>query len=59
MSLRIERCILLAFGLYIELNDFENCINDSEEAIKIEPLFIKAYYRKAVGEFNLGMLENA
>lgn len=37
---------------HLELGNFENCIQDCDEAIKIEPSFVKSYIRKGNALFN-------
>ena len=36
------------------MNKYQLCIDDCVEALKIDENFVKAYYRKALGEYNLG-----
>ena len=43
----------------LELLMFEECIADCNQAIKIEPAFIKSYFRKARAEINQQKLSDA
>ena len=39
---------------FFKLNQFEKCISDCEEALKIDSVYTKAYFRMALSKFNLG-----
>ena len=44
---------------YLEMGLFEECIADCNEAMKIDPMFPKSYYRKAKAQVNLQKLTDA
>ena len=44
---------------YIELDDFQNAIKDSEMCISVDPNFIKGYIRKAQSLREVGNIEEA
>jgi len=45
--------------VYLDMCRFEECVTDCNEAIKIDPLFPKSYYRKAKALIGLQKLSDA
>ena len=43
----------------LELHNYEECINDCNSAFKIEPTYVKPYYRKALALYYLQKLQEA
>jgi tetratricopeptide (TPR) repeat protein len=44
---------------YFKLKDFENCISDCDEALKLDPSYFKVYFRRAMSKLNLGQFESS
>ena len=44
---------------YLEMGLFEECIADCNQAMQIDPMFPKSYYRKAKAQVNLQKLTDA
>lgn len=44
---------------YLEMGQFEDCIADCNQAMTIDPVFPKSYYRKAKAQVNLQKLSDA
>ena len=44
---------------YLELHNYEECIADCNQAIKVDPSFIKSYFRKAKAQINQSKLPDA
>jgi RNA polymerase II-associated protein 3 len=44
---------------YYKLNDFENCISDCDEALKLDSSYFKVYFRRAMSKLNLGRFESS
>jgi stress-induced-phosphoprotein 1 len=38
--------------VYLELTEFDKCIQDCNEAIKIDPAYVKSYIRKGNAELS-------
>lgn len=32
--------------VYLKMKDYDNCIKDSNRAIQIDPMYLKAYHRR-------------
>lgn len=44
---------------YLEMGLFEECIADCNQAMQIDPMFPKSYYRKAKAQINIQNLTDA
>ena len=44
---------------YLELKKYEECVNDCDEAIKVDPKYVKSYFRKSLALLRLQKMNEA